>query len=281
MPAPTITSDRSLINLWIQRYAPNTARSYIRDISLFYDRIGRKLDDITTEQITRYIEDIEVPSEAVRRRILHAIKSLYRFGMKINYLNADSAAAVHHVVREPTADVPKALSERDVTAILRAADGREYVILALAYYAALSSLELAALTWDDLLPKQKKLRVTAEPFPRIVPIADHLWARLIEYRDSMDFLTEPMFPSRFGGGCNFLSARQIARIIHVAGERVGVDASTSKLRNSHAQHALARGASLKDVQLIMRHNTSRTTVRHQRENRQPRMIRSVDVLPKV
>jgi integrase len=135
-------------------------------------------------------------------------------------------------------------------------------------------LEIASLTWDDMLP-DRRITVRVDPFPRIVPIAAPLWDRLTHYRQSKVFYTDPLFPSRIGGG-NFMSARQIARIVQDIGKRAGIDANVNKLRNSHAQHALARGASLEDVQAIMRHTTARTTVRHQ--TRQPVKKRSIDVL---
>ena len=276
-----IATDHDLINEWIKGYAPNTARSYIRDIVFFYENVRRKLAAISSKDIDRYITELDVVSEAVRRRKLHAIKSLFRYGAEIGYLKSDPALAVRHIAREPEAAPPHALSEANVTDMLRNANERDYLIIGLAYYAALSSLEIAGLRWYDMMPKQKSLRITVPPHERYVPIADHLWKRLNQYRMSLDFVPAPMFASRLGGGDYFLSARQIGRIVHDVGARIGINANTSMLRNSHAQHALARGAALEAVQVIMRHRTTRTTVRHHTKHQEPPPIRSVDVLLKI
>jgi site-specific recombinase XerD len=118
----TIGTDLDLINRWIRGYAPNTARNYMRDIMLFYSHFGRPLQDISFDEIKRYVVETNAPSEAVRRRLLHAIKSLYRTAVALNYLAVDPAAAVQNVEREPDPGPPLTLTEAEVTALMQSAE---------------------------------------------------------------------------------------------------------------------------------------------------------------
>jgi integrase/recombinase XerD len=258
-----IRDDAQLIEIWLQNYARNTARSYIIDVAEFIDYIATELRDVQTEAIREYMATVKVPSDVVRRRKLVAIKSLYRFGMELGYLQSDPAAIVRNVRPAPDHN-PKALTENDILALLRAAnDDREFIILGFAYYTALSSNEMIALTWGDL--RASEVHVTVAPHRRVIAIPPHFLQRITRYGNSVNdrSVNQPIFPSRIRGG--FLTARQIGRIIDCVGDRAGItDVNISMIRNAHAQHALAHGVSLEDVQMTMRHRTTRTTVRHQK-----------------
>jgi site-specific recombinase XerD len=53
---------------------------------------------------------------------LHAIKSLYRTAVALNYLAVDPAAAVQNVEREPDPGPPLTLTEAEVTALMQSAE---------------------------------------------------------------------------------------------------------------------------------------------------------------
>lgn len=258
-----IENDAQLIEAWLKNYKRDTARSYRPDILKFAEYIDGDLKSVETEDVSYYIKHAHCASDAVRRRKLLAIKSMYRFGIDEGYFKADPAATLRNVIREPDRPPPATYSEAEIQALLRAAKhDREYLMIGLAYYVALSSHEIAALTWADLLPT-KNIRITIEPYQRVVPVPHRFWKHLMDYPEVKH---GPIFPSRNGGG--FVSARQVNRTVQEIGDRAGIEnANISTIRNSHAQHAFAHGARIQDVQLMMRHRTPRTTVHHQLPDR--------------
>lgn len=267
-----------LIHRWLATYKAGTVRSYkhvIWDFIAHFDETS--LRTVQTDDIQRYFNSVDVPSKFLSRRRLTVLRSFYQFGVGQGYFTTNPAASLHNE-REVDRLPPKTISENDILKMLRATeDDREFIILGLIYYAALSTIEIAALTWDDLLPSQN-LRITLAPYQRTVPIPLSLWNRIINF-SNIQTPDDPVFPSRVGGG---LTARQLNRIVRAISERSGIDANPNTIRNSHAQHALTRGARLQDVQKIMRHRTIRTTVRHQKtKDDAPAEMISASFLPKV
>jgi site-specific recombinase XerD len=153
------------------------------------------------------------------------------------------------------------VSEDQVAQMLdMVATDREYCVIALAYYGALSASEQAALRWSDVRIGKTEITIAVHgDRSRMVSVSSFLALPLQRLRGQRGD-TAPVLPSRSGGQLHQHSIRQIVRA--VAAESGLPSITIQRLRNSHARHALAHGADLQSVSTTLGHRTIRTTARH-------------------
>lgn len=259
-------SEGKIIQSWLDKFCPNTARGYQIDILDFFIHARVPVREVETTHIRAYVGLIMVTkTAATQRRIVTAIRSLFHYANEEGYRDDDPAATLRNSRPEPPRQ-PLSLSEDKMLYLLQTTHtDREYVILALAYYAALRGAEMVALLWGDVL--NNRLRVREPPAPRVITLPQHLVDRLAALRGDSG-LHEPLLSSYSGQP---MTVRSLDRIVKALAERAGIDVGgLHVLRNTHAQHALARGASVVDVQVALGHRTPRSTIRHAQISRRGR-----------
>jgi integrase len=279
-PTTSKPNDLVIINNWLSQFAPKTAHGYLTDIALFRDFVECPLKAVTKEAIEQFINHADCPSIFIRNRRISAINGLFRFAYENRYLDHNpTIQAVINAIDRWRDKPPVVLGEKDVLRLLRSCQtDRDYIIIALAYYTALTSSELGGLTWNNI--KSHAVHVTTGATARSVHIPEHLWQRIMRYRDTVHRRDDdPIFLSRLRGA---LSTRQINRVINevsVAAGIPGIPANTRILRASHAQHAFSHGAGIEAVREIMHHTTAKSTVRYRVAARNVQQVRTGDLLP--
>src|SRR4051812_34732973 len=129
-------TDIEMVTAWRRRFSEKTAHDYRTDILEFFSHVRKPIDVVRTTDIRAYVGKItDSQAPAVQRRSVAAIKSLFHYLNEIGYLDNDPAATVRNLCPEPPRE-PVALSEQTIMQLLEnALNDRDYIIIALAYYA--------------------------------------------------------------------------------------------------------------------------------------------------
>jgi integrase/recombinase XerD len=201
-------------------------------------------------------------------RVLSALRGFYAF-----------AGAHLGFARDPTDDLlnpkvglalPKALSEREVEALLAAPDARsalglrDRAMLELLYASGLRVSELVALARDRIDLGSGMLRVTGKGGKeRLVPFgqkaAQWLSRYLAEVRPELDRRRSPhLFLSSRGSA---MTRQRFWQLVEKYGRAAGVRTRLTphRLRHSFATHLLEHGADLRALQMMLGHADIATT----------------------
>ncbi|MGH2458896.1 MAG: tyrosine-type recombinase/integrase [Chloroflexota bacterium] len=267
--AAALRDDAELIEAWLHNRSPRTQTAYRRDVTGFLAHLGKKLSEVTLDDIQNYADAIGHLAATTRARTFSAIKSLLTFGFRLGVLPVDVGHLFHlPLVKNNLSD--RILSEDDVRGIIAAESNyRNRALVRLLYVAGLRVSEVCYLTWRDLRSRGKAGEIVVAPGTpeeRVVLLSRATWQEVMSLREQSDpgpSAGEPVFRSQKGG---HLHASSVWRIVRAAARRAGVDLPVSPhwLRHSHAVHALDQGAPLLLVQATLGHRSIATTERYLR-----------------
>lgn len=264
--------------------APNSIAAYTRDlrryVAFLEARRVRAVDEVTEADVMAYAEDLAAARDdegapkyatASIARALVSVRALHRFAF-------DDGLAAHDPTEELQGGrvpqgIPKALTEPEVEAVLRAVVGddpralRDRAVLETLYAGGLRIAELVGLDRADLDLAGGLVRVLGKGRrERIVPIGRIARGALTEYleRGRHELETrrrpagDPVFLNVRGGR---LSRQAGWRIVRDAGVRAGLGDGLSPhvLRHSCATHMLDHGADIRVVQELLGHRSLSTT----------------------
>lgn len=167
--------------------------------------------------------------------------------------------------------LPKTLSEKDVDAILAAADTntalglRDRAMLEILYASGLRVSELVSLTPGQINLRQGVIRIMGKGSKeRMVPLGEEAISWLENYLNNgrADILkgtmSDALFPSNRR---SFMTRQTFWHIIKRYARQAGIDKPLSPhtLRHAFATHLLNHGADLRVVQLLLGHSDLSTT----------------------
>lgn len=275
-----VAGTAQLIALWLHGKTSATQKSYEHDVRLFAAFIlgmnpeQVQLNDLDLRTITLndvqayadYQEVIKGHTPASRKRRLCAIKSLLRFGYKVQYLSVN----VGEVLETPSPGknilAERILTEMEIaTMIALTTNPRDRLLLRFLYATGARVGEVALLTWRDIQANRDG-KGQATLFgkggkTRTIIITADLYADLQALSPDAAPDTS-VFRSRKGG--TPLKVRQIENVITEAAKRAGIKGKVSPhwLRHSHASHSLDRGCPPQLLQQSLGHASLDTTSRY-------------------
>jgi integrase/recombinase XerD len=265
----------------------NTLTAYERDLrayAAYLRRVGAAdrpaVDERVVEQYVAELRDARDEDGRARyapasvARALVAVRSFHRFCVDEDLLDADPTADVH--APKVALGIPKALSEPEVLALLRAPSPegplgiRDRAILETLYAAGLRISECVGLDRADLDLEDRLVRVLGKGGKeRVVPLGRAARRSLDDWlREARPALTPTAAAARRAGDALFLNARagRLTRqgcwgIVRAHAERVGLADRVSPhvLRHSCATHLLDHGADIRVVQELLGHASVSTT----------------------
>ena len=265
-----ISSDDTLVNMWLHGRTDTTLESYRRNARYFLGWVGKPLVEVSLGDLQSYSSHLQetCPKESSIRTKLNIIKSLFTFGTKLNYLRFNTAAALR-IPKSPESLAGKIIKQSDIFKLINAAPvGRDRSLIKLMYATGMRVSEACGLRWEDfreredgevqatILGKGSKIRTV------LVPAA--VWAEVAGMR-SESASDAAVFLGANGG---FLHRSCAHRIIKRACVLADLNPKTSLhwLRHSHASHALSRGAKLALVRDSLGHSNIQTTDRYLHAN---------------
>jgi len=271
VPAINAFLDRAWGELGLSR---NTLAAYRTDLAHFEAWLrprGRELDRATREDVHAYLAQRTQAGYRARSnaRLLSCLRHYYRDAVREGRTALDPAALVE-APRLPRS-LPKAMTESEVEALLRAPDTaraegvRDRTLLEIMYASGLRVSELVSLLPDSVNLRQGAVRVRGKGGKdRLVPVGDEAQHWLERYLgdarpELLGARVSPLlFVSRRGAGFSRQSLwNTVRKLAAQAGIARGV--SPHVLRHSFATHLLNHGADLRALQLLLGHASLSTT----------------------
>lgn len=267
----TAKKDNELIAVWLKSHA-DSSRHTLRA----YERIGHRfiaaIETANTDLRHATIDDVQSALEAIRVKVdgtpasaatintqVAAVKALLGFAHQVGYTRFNVGPLIK-LKRAPRKLAQRIMPEVDIQLLIRAtADSRhperDRALFETAYYGGLRVSELAALTWDEIIPRENgevQLAVIGKgDKPRHVLLPADVATRLLALRDEA-----PAKASVFG-----IKEREINYLIKRTANRAGVNeaASAHWFRHAHASHAIDNGAPITLVSQTLGHADLKTT----------------------
>jgi len=255
-----------------KRLAGNTVEAYMRDLRQFAHFVLRSYDvpphKVEPEMIERYLawqfdRGQEKTSQARR---LSGIRSFFGFLMVTDRIDSSPA----EFIESPKfgRPLPDVLTVDEIDRIIAAVDTRttkglrDSAMLEVLYSCGLRVSELTSLRLGDLFFGEGYIRVVGKgDKQRLVPVSGTARARIQLYLDKRSHARsdeEILFLNNRGGR---LTRVMVFTIIRQAAERAGIDKRISPhtFRHSFATHLLEGGASIRQVQEMLGHESIITT----------------------
>ena len=248
-----------------KRLSENTVESYMRDLRQFahfilrqYDVTPRKVERTMIERYMGWLFERgrEKTSQA---RCLCGIRSFFNFLLISDQIEASPAEFVDTPDILTTAEIDRIIATVD----MRTTKGiRDSAMLEVLYSCGLRVSELTSLRLSDLFFGEGYIRVIGKgDKQRLVPIstvARDKIQRYLEERRSARSGEEVVFLNNRGGQ---LTRVMVFTILKQAAQRAGIDKHISPhtFRHSFATHLLEGGASIRQVQEMLGHESILTT----------------------
>ena len=260
---PSDTTDSRLIAMWIHGKSANTQSQYTRIITRFFETVGKPLAVVNLSDLQMWTDTL-AGTPHTRKAHVDTVRSLFSFALKTGYIRLNPAAVVESP-KTPDKVKGKVLCEREVLALVGAADNdRDMALLQCLYSAGGRVSEICNLKWSDVVStpdggaellifgkggKNRNAKVSADTH------------RLLQAQRRYAEETAPVFTTRTG---NAIDRVMVHRVVKEAAQRAGIKKSVSAhwLRHSHASHALDRGANPAAVQEQLGHSSLATTTKY-------------------
>lgn len=255
-----------------KRLAQNTVEAYMRDLRSFahfilrmYDVPPAKVEEPMVQRYVAWLYD-RGREKASQARSLSGVKSFFNFLLISDRIESSPAEFV--LTPKFGRHLPDVLSTGEIDRIIAAVDGttpkeiRDAAMLEVLYSCGLRVSELTSLRIRDLFFGEGYIRVTGKgDKQRLVPISSTARERIhryLEVRRSARAGEETLFLNNRGSS---LTRVMIFTILREAARRAGIEKKISPhtFRHSFATHLLEGGASIRQVQELLGHESILTT----------------------
>ncbi len=258
-----------------KRLSANTVEAYMRDAGMLAEFVRRTCNaspaEVTADTVETFMAslfDRNVVS-STQSRVLSGIKSFFRFMLVSGYVDSSPAEFTDH---PKTAHLlPDTLSVEEIDAVIEAIEPaeplgiRNRAIIETLYSCGLRVSELVELRYTDMFPSEGVLRVMGKGSKqRLVPVSEEAQRKLDAWSACRPSLpvkeseSDRVFLNRRG---RRLSRIMIFNIVREAVAAAGITKTVSPhtFRHSFATHLLMGGASVRQVQELLGHESIVTT----------------------
>jgi site-specific recombinase XerD len=242
----------------IRNYSQRTIKNYVSCIALLCRYYHAPPDQLSTQQIKDYIHYI-LREKHLSVVLVNQLISAWRI-IQTDVLGNKWEDIQ---IKRPRVEkkIPAVLSQEEAQCLINVLPNfKHQALLALAYATGLRSSELLNLKLSDIDKPRKVVRVILGKGnkSREVCISDRLIQKLDEYRrlyHPLNFLFESTIPGKP------YASRSFQQVVRSASLKAGIHKNITPhtLRHSFATHMLERGVNLKRLQMMLGHNSMKTT----------------------
>ena len=247
-----------LEQLTLKRYSSNTIKIYVSEFKKFRSFYATKnIDTVTQDDIKRYLLFLiqkQKVSISLQNQAINAIKFYYEKVLR--------QPKMVFTIERPRKEklLPKVLSKQEVFAIIASIQNLKHrCIISLIYSAGLRRSELLNLQIHDLDSSRNLIIIRGGKGnkDRHSIISKNLFENLREYYRAFK-PKKWLFEGAIGGQ---YSPSSISKILSKASKNAGIPRKTTPhmLRHSFATHLLEQGVSLRHIQMLLGHSSSKTT----------------------
>ncbi|MBL4669311.1 MAG: tyrosine-type recombinase/integrase [Flavobacteriales bacterium] len=249
--------DSYLQKLELKQYAVNTAKTYTNLFEVFINHyLNKPLDEINENDIRAYMQLLvrQKKSHSYLNQMINSIKFYYEVVMEM-------PNRFYSIERPRKSEaLPKVISLEEVQSIINNTNNIKHkCVVSLLYSAGLRRSELLNLKLEDIDSKRMVITVKFGKGnkDRLTILSPTVLADLRTYYKEW----EPknyLFESPKGGR---YSPASVIKIIKTAAKKGGIykNITPHMLRHSFATHLLENGTDLRYIQVLLGHNSSRTT----------------------
>ncbi|MDG3583003.1 site-specific integrase [Galbibacter sp. CMA-7] len=247
-----------LKKLELKKYANSTVKNYVKSFEAFINYYKNEdLVALNENDVRDYLQKLvqEKRSNSYINQAINAIKFYYEvvLGMPNRFYAIERPRKEHKL--------PKVLSKQDAMAIINNTKNIKHrCILGLLYASGLRRSELLNLKLSDIDSKRMsiKIRQSKNNKDRMTILSKSVLDDLRVYYKAYlpkKYLFEGPEPGKR------YSPSSVLKIVYKAGKRAGIKERVSPhmLRHSFATHLLENGTSLRHIQILLGHNSSKTT----------------------
>jgi integrase/recombinase XerD len=244
--------------LILKGYSPKTREAYLGHIKRFLEGILKDFDQITSDDIRKYLVmllDEQTKSHSYVNQAISSIKFFFNHVIK-------SSLIISQLSRPKKESIlPDVLSKEEVAGILQAVKNRKHqAILCLIYSAGLRISEVVRLKVSDIDRNRMLIRIKQgkgrkDRYSLLSSTAVRVICKYLKSNVVKDWL----FPGEIQG--SHLTERSVQMIFKAACQRAGIekDVSVHVLRHSFATHLLEAGTDLRYIQELLGHRSTKTT----------------------
>lgn len=257
-----------------KRLSTNTVEAYMRDYTAFahfilrqYDVAPQRVEQYMVERYLAHLYEERNHAVASQARELSGVKAFYNYLLVHDKIENSPTELISAPKRART--LPEVLTVEEVELIIDSIPldttkgKRDRAMLELLYSCGLRVSELTSLRLSDLFFGEGHIRVVGKGNKqRLVPIGSVARERIMIYMDERKVKDsknrDTLFLNNRGSA---LTRVMVFTIIREAVERAGIEKSVSPhtFRHSFATHLLAGGASIRQVQEMLGHESIETT----------------------
>ena len=253
-----------------KRLSSNTIFNYSLDIKKFYKFFNNKIDNLTKENIDKYIKSLNNNDASSINRNITSIRQFLKFLIKNNIYEEKILDNLEY--RKTPKKLPKFLTIEEIDRLLNiklntSFDYRNKAMFELMYSTGLRITELISLTLNSIDLENCMLRTMGKgKKERIIPIGDEAikWVKLYinEHRNSLikkkNKVTDILFLNNHG---KILSRSGFNMILKAIASENKIDKYLTPhvIRHSFATHLVENGADIRVVQELLGHENIETT----------------------
>jgi integrase/recombinase XerD len=249
---------RMIQDMQLRNFAPGTVAGYVNCVARFAKHFGRSPEALTAEDVRAYLLHL-----IEQRHVSWSYYNLHLQALRFLYnVTLGRPAVLGHVAcpRQPKR-LPVVLSPDELTRFFAAiASLKHRASLMTAYAAGLRVAEVASLRVSDIDSRRMVLRVQQGKGRKDRYVM--LSPRLLEFLRAYWKAERPrtwLFPNPSGTGP--LTTGAVMKACRQARRASGLEKSVTvhTLRHSFATHLLEAGADLRTIQVLLGHDSPRTT----------------------
>lgn len=244
--------------LKLKGYSPKTIKSYMSHANLFLKYIGKPVEDLEKEDISRYLLsllEVQKCSHSYVNQAVNSIKFFFREVLKKDALSVN----LPRPKRENK--LPEVLSQKEILKLLGNVDNLKHkAILFMIYSSGLRVGEVVRLKTADIDCSRMLIHIVQGKGrkDRYSVLSRTALDVLEKYREKFrpDYW---LFPG--GDEGSHITERSVQHIFEKTKEKAGIlkKVSVHTLRHSFATHLLEGGVDLRYIQELLGHQSSKTT----------------------
>lgn len=246
-----------LNKLELRQYSMNTVRTYVGMFERFINHYRNKeLIEINENEIRAYLQTLisDGKSHSYLNQMINSIKFYYELVMGM----PNRFYAIERPIKEHK--LPKVISKEEVKLVINNTNNLKHkCIVSLLYSAGLRRSELLNLKLTDIDSKRMVINILGGKGKkdRITILSPLVLVDLRKYYKEWkpeNYLFE-------GPKLGKYSAQSVVQVVRKAAQKAGIRKRVTPhmLRHSFATHLLEAGTDLRYIQVLLGHNSSRTT----------------------